>query len=510
MYIYDPKLSGAQSLLKEQPITWLPARRNSYYPERGISGFGERGASSGSYVWANEGLGEGVVRSFLGNGGTGSFSPACDRSVATPAFSAAEQSKLTNLLSPKESTQAIKWNRERHPAKSGVRFEDIVTDLARYVDFPAVRAAIQKSGGVYTIIDGTIDALCVEAVHQFQAKIYQADEQTGGAGPSTLDSLGIVKHKLRPKFGNVYGRDIVKNLSGKISALTNNEFSAKNWFDLIVAPSFLGHRINRQSQGIHLLLLRKLREAENYLLSLPAYAGMTPVALGRALGLDRKTVHYSGGRISQEPQAMHGVGLALDIDVAGNPWVGAGWIKNDKAGRDWLVDQIKTNPDPKLKSKYQGMLNRRNERYRFLETLKAAAGGSLNGAPKGTIASFLHALAVSHGRDTRAAYEILARRNKEFKTFLQNNVAELRYWKNSGTFDNRDPLNGFLNLHSNLVFALRQTALLAWGAIDFGASASGDVMHFDLRTLGAGRLIAEKLGAYVPRPGHHPVNGGTG
>lgn len=485
MYIYDRRFSNSQNHSSVQPGTLRSSLGNFHYADR-------------------------VARSFFGNGGTGSFSPACDRSVATPAFSAAEQRKLTNLLSPKESTQAIKWNRERHPAKSGVRFEDIVTDLARYVNFPAVRAAIQKSGGAYAIVDGTIDALCVEAAHQFQAKAYfYIDDQSGGVGPSTLDSLGIVKHKLGPKFGNVSGRDVLKNLSGEISTLTTKEFNAKNWFDFIVAPSFLGHRINRQSQGIHLLLLRKLREAENYLLSLPAYAGMTPVALGRALGLDRKTVHYSGGRISQEAQSMHGLGLALDIDVTGNPWVGAGWIKEDKAGRDWLVDQIKTNPDLKLKSKYQSMLNRRNERYKFLETLKSAAGGSLNGAPKGTIASFLHALAVSRGRDTRAAYEMLARRNEEFKTFLQNNVAELRYWKNSGTFDNRDPLNGFMNLHGDLVFALRQTALLAWGAIDFGPFASGDVMHFDLRTLDAGRVIAEKLGAYVPKPGHHPVNGGT-
>ena len=58
MYIYDRKLSGAQSLLKEQPITSRPAQRNSYYPDRGISGFVGRGGSSGSYVWANEGLGK--------------------------------------------------------------------------------------------------------------------------------------------------------------------------------------------------------------------------------------------------------------------------------------------------------------------------------------------------------------------------------------------------------------------------------------------------------------------
>jgi hypothetical protein len=480
MYIYDRRFSNSQYQSGVHPGPSYSSLGNFHYPYR-------------------------VARSFLGDGGTGSCSPACDSTVATPAFSVAERSKLTNLLSPSESTQVIKWNRERHPAKSGVRFEDIVTDLTRYVDFAAVRAAIQKSGGAYTISDGTIDALCVEAVHQFQAKVYfEAKEQSGRVGPSTLDSLGIVKHKLKPGIGNVFGRGVVKKVSSEISALTNKEFDGKNWFDTIMAPSFLGHRIDKQSHGIHLLLLRKLREAESYLLSLPTYAGMTPVALGRALGLDRKTVYYSGGRMSSEDQAMHGVGLALDIDVTGNPWVGAGWIVDDKAGRDWLVDQIRINPDAKLKAKYQGMLSRRNERYRFLETLKLAAGGSLSAA-RGTIFSFLHDLAVSHGSNTRNVYEILTRRNAEFKTFLQNNVAELRHWKNSGTFDNRDPLNGFLNQHADLVFALRQKALLAWGAIDFGPSASGDVMHFDLRTLGAGRVIAEKLGGYIPKAGHHPV-----
>ena len=167
--------------------------------------------------------------------------------------------------------------------------------------------------------------------------------------------------------------------------------------------------------------------------------------------------------------------------------------------------QIRTTKDAKLKVKYQGMLNARNERYRFLETLRTAAGGSMSSVPRGTIASFLHALAVSNGSDTRAAYDVLARRNDEFKTLLRGNVTELRQWRSSLTFDNRDPLNGFLNLPSDLVYALRQIALLSWGAIDFGPSASGDVMHFDLRTVGAGRVIAETLGGYVPKPGHHPA-----
>ena len=58
MYIYDRKLSGVQSLLKEQPIAPQPAQHGSYCPDRSISRFGRCGGNNGSYVWANEGLGE--------------------------------------------------------------------------------------------------------------------------------------------------------------------------------------------------------------------------------------------------------------------------------------------------------------------------------------------------------------------------------------------------------------------------------------------------------------------
>jgi hypothetical protein len=431
------------------------------------------------------------------------FSPACDRSVATPGFLVSKRKSLVSFLSPSQNARAVQLNRSIHPAKSGVQPADILTDLKRYVDFDTVRSAIrQQSSGSIVLSEGTVDTFFVEVVHQFQTKVYfDKAEQDGVAGPSTLDSLGIVKHNLHQKIDrSVFGQKVLNKISD--SALTNGEFSAKNWYDFIVTPSFLGH----STKSVHLLLVRKLREAEKYLLSLPAYTGMTPVDLGRALGLDRPNVRYSGGRISNENTSMHGFGLALDIDVNGNPWIGAGWINDDKKGRDWLVKEIATNPDEQKRKRYQGILNKRNERYKFLETLRSATQKSSNDTLKGdNIFEFLHSLAVSYGKNTSTVYKILSRRNDEFKAYLKSNLSALRFWKNSATFENRDPLNGFLNLHADLVLALRQKALLAWGAIDFGPRASGDVMHFDLRTVGVGRVIAEKLGGYIPKLGHHPV-----
>src|SRR5262249_27555932 len=53
------------------------------------------------------------------------------------------------------------------------------------------------------------------------------------------------------------------------------------------------------------------------------------------------------------------------------------------------------------------------------------------------------------------------------------------------------PSDGFLPLPKELVVALRDNACLAWGAIDFGPSSegSGDIMHFDTRVTGIGRLV---------------------
>jgi hypothetical protein len=45
----------------------------------------------------------------------------------------------------------------------------------------------------------------------------------------------------------------------------------------------------------------------------------------------------------------------------------------------------------------------------------------------------------------------------------------------------RNPLKGFLNFRVDLAVALCDVAMMRWGACDFGAEISGDVMHFDIR-----------------------------
>ena len=54
MYIYDRKLSGAQSLLKEHPITSWPAQRY-HYPDRIVSGLLGCEGNTNLRPWTHEG-----------------------------------------------------------------------------------------------------------------------------------------------------------------------------------------------------------------------------------------------------------------------------------------------------------------------------------------------------------------------------------------------------------------------------------------------------------------------
>jgi hypothetical protein len=398
-----------------------------------------------------------------------------------PAF---ENAFSASLLPAKENKLATGKNRLQ-VQKAALSLQDILSVLGKTISLEGIRR-IQESynqkhpgEGYETGSSNTPDAVFTEALHQFQiANFIHPKEHDGILGPSTLDTLGFVNHGLKLKLDSrgFYGQEQLnrRDIQPLIPAATGQEFSASNWFQYIVRPSWLGVKI---ASGVHVLLLRKLREAEIWLLQQQQYKGMTSAALGRALGFNADTA-FSAARLSADNQAMHGFGLAIDINVAGNPWIGAGWIQ----------------PDNKLVQ----------ERTRMIQALRKASGDT--SLPGETVFAYLDHIARSAGNDTMQVYKILKQKNDEFIAYLKKTPEELSYWTSSYTFGGRNPLKGFLDLHPDLVYALRQVVGLAWGAVDFGPRASGDIMHFDLRTTGLGKIICEKIGGYIPKTGHPVLN----
>ncbi len=390
-------------------------------------------------------------------------SPSCDLAIAVSNFDIVQrQTVVPGLLTAVENKNAVAWNKA-WLAKISIDPAHIRTDLERYIDLSYVRRAIDSYNKAHptTMIDwggGPIDAVFAEAVHQFQKKVFFDPHNIDGkAGAGTLHSLGIISFRQTSVFVNENARDQLKNLGIKV-VINGVECNHTNWFNFTYNPSFLGLNFNH---SVHYLLIKQLRIAEALLLSMPRFKGNDIVSMATRLGLSAKTEKHAGGRPhTAGGSSMHEYGLAIDIDHGGNPWIGEGWKKP---------------PGP--------------EAEEFLKTLVNAALPATLTVSSGKVFPYLDNIGTRLGANTNSAFWELKQRSNEFIAYLKKTPAQLTYWKNSKTFDYRDPLKGFLNLDPDLVFAIRQHAGLGWGAIDFGPSASGDIMHFDMRTMGVGREI---------------------
>lgn len=380
------------------------------------------------------------------------------------------------VLSVDKNTHATQQNKQLM-GQWGIDVATLLALMVRWVDLTKVRAWLvgwNTAGvsGKYALSAASgkdVDAYFTEVVHQFQLTHFiDPREQDGVLGRSTLETMGFFDHHMKiavdlSQLGEKYKSVLVK-FDGAIQAETKKEFSAANWFDHIVYPAFLGVRI---VSGVHKVLWRKLKAAEDWLLSQPAYKNMTAAELGRALGMDKDS-YYSGGRFLWS-QAMHAFGLAIDVEPGKNPYVGYG------AGAA--------------------------ENERLLSALRTASGDNLVGS---NMTDWLYRLEKSQGMDSGACYSLIKHQSDRFVQWLGGNPTERAFWQSSITFSHAKAMSGFLNLHRDLVVALRQQVGLAWGAMDF-KGGSGDMMHFDYRTIGFGRKIAAEIGGAVPDKGTHPA-----
>lgn len=399
-----------------------------------------------------------------------------DAEAAVPPFGEDERKNVVApLLTGARLTEAVDWNSRAHPAQSSVTLDDVRGALANYVDETAVRTVLGAAA--------TADAVLAERVHQFQMKCYvDSREHDGKAGPSTLDSLGLVE---RAGFNNaVHVHEIAKAVLSKHEKKLPAGLTAANWFNRMADPSVFGWR-TQAGYGLHVTLVRKLRTAERYLRGLPQFKDMTPAELGRTLGI---TERHAGGRPNLPAQrSLHSFGLAIDIAPTSNPWVHrtSSWVAMRHAA-----------------ARISG---------------KTLTGGS---APE-----YFYSLTADPDtgsvRPTGEIWDRVKERSDEFVAYfgLENNAAERARAEitddhrklTAGDFgSSRNPNQGFLTHRRELVIALREKACLAWGAVDFGAGAegSGDIMHFDVRTDSAFQMLMEGTGAHVPKPGRHPCLSG--
>lgn len=449
---------------------------------------------------------------------------AVDPEAAEPIFSGRVRTPEAPLLDPATLKLSSRWNQATHPKMSGITLAELRARLERYLARAALDDLVRRANAGTASLYGSDEATLVTLLaHQFQRKtcrkptvgdITKPCTVDGRVAEDTLDALGFVYHAGARLNAADQVNTVAATTLGRVpaSAFVGIEpgLTAKTWWSSMVSPPWLGLPIK---QGIHLILLKRLRRAQHALMSLAAYANLSPAELGKALGLEEE---HKGARPGVRDWSMHLFGLAIDIGFTRNPWV------TNPSGNPSKVAEI---------------------------ALRAArlVGPSGTGE-RGITARYLHDLA-SANRDTDQIYKILADWSmwlgeyfalasdaKRLQSLLP--VANVIYpadpavpWLRPGEslaaaaarwtrlvrvdFDafaasvsrtgskKNEVRHGFMDLARDLVMALRDESCLGWGAVDFGPTASGDIMHFDCRIEGIGRIIAQTSGKpFVPETGH--------
>ena len=219
----------------------------------------------------------------------------------------------------------------------------LLTRLERYVNRSAIESAMQKAAGLKDL-SGNAGIVLAVVAHQFQQKIYTASKpyHDGKIGEGTLDALGFVRHR-GDELNAVDALNVRFHVKGRSKAFQRlqqvyrtdraafeqlgTDVSPKTWYRLFVNAPFLGRPFTK---GIHVELMRRLRQAEKWLLGQSLYKQMSPVELGAAMNIDED---HHGGRTTTN-NSMHTLGLAVDIRYTKNPWV-AGQHDNE-----WKAERV--------------------------------------------------------------------------------------------------------------------------------------------------------------------------
>lgn len=449
-----------------------------------------------------------------------------DAEAAEPVFTGPVRRPGAPLPDAAALKKAIQWNKKMHPKISGISLAELQVRLEKYIDRSILDDLVRQanagaSSPPYGSDEPTIVTLLAD---QFQRKTcrkptvgdtWKQCTMDGTVAEDTLDALGFVYHlgkKTDLNLADQVNKTADKTLK-KVKAIDfqgeEPGLTAKTWWTYMVRPPWLGMPIKH---GIHLVLLKRLRIAQQFLMSLQAYENLTPAELGKVLGLEEE---HKGARPWTATRSMHTFGLGIDIEYTHNPWLSnperdtkkiaeitlraaqfiGGKPKNQKGITAKLLHQLAVdNQDTtriyKILSEWSGWLRS----YFALATDQKSIESQL---------PILNAINPDIGFIKPG--ESLSNAAKRWAGIIKSDFNDFAAAVGRGGQDKEAVRNGFMNLPRDLVLALREYACLAWGAVDFGPGESGDVMHFDCRVDGIGRAVRIATGSAAPVEGHRCI-----
>jgi len=351
---------------------------------------------------------------------------------------------------------------------------------------PAGESGPPAPGGAFWLLNGLSNSDMSAVLHlcdinirkQLLAHIAEAD---GLYGRARLESAII------ESIQDVYDR-VASRIFNRVDY---DDFVAKD----LKATTFFGQTIS----GVQDELADTLKKVEDDLG--PGYKSQAPKA-SSAL---------------RKRKAMHAFGMAIDFDVARNPYVlneaGEKQLDPDLLGAydhiaDFMLGKSQSDihklsggraafsPDGKTPAAvgdiYDSLRAESDAMQRYFSLKNDAAKLAeflANEWPLKHVGQTAPAIAAIQAQ-MQDDYEVLGGANASGQKRATGGKGDRPFAPSSGGGAG-DPATGFLNMGKDFVVAMTKAGF-AWGAVDF-PKVSGDIQHFDLRLFGTGKRVIDIL-----------------
>ncbi|MEP6866190.1 MAG: SH3 domain-containing protein [Deltaproteobacteria bacterium] len=360
---------------------------------------------------------------------------------------------------------------------------------------PLWLAAAQKNG-LGVVATGAFNTETLRALRKHHPKLDAAGILSDQGGAISSLAPGTPFITTDSGLGNADKKSMVGATKADRAAHALGYSDYETYHQNLLPASLLGVALNKgQGSGLaHPHLLNRLAVAESFLRS--RHPGMADHDIVKAIGWNGSGNAAYADDKKLNKSHFHTMGLAIDIDVAHNPYVFTG-----------RQDIKKTDADDVKKSKTD------NNWWMDMFEKHMAYAAKIYGGEK-VSASILNQWAGKMSTDELYAH--VAEISSSFKSYMglagKNDTEILRAFTAAGIpsqeaqsvlaevkkvphffhdFYGRNDAASLTNHSQELLVALRDVAGFSWGGAEMSGNENGDFMHFDCRQDGFGVLLQQ-------------------
>jgi hypothetical protein len=358
-------------------------------------------------------------------------------------------------------------------SKSPARQREVILEL------PSLRrmATVQTENPSFEALSFEVDAKTQYPLTD--VPLYQGKIKIASAGSAKKGNYVVIKEAPA-----VFLLDIIRRAREKALKDKKNAIAAKlnpdTWFRQFTRITFLGRRL-KEGQYIHIEMAKLLKTIEGEFIRM---LGSSSAEKTGDILLNNSKERISGSRATSSTAtfSMHMLGLAVDVNYLGNPYIQSD--KDINALNHVLENAALLMNTEILTYKKDVIKGNFKDRFDYVQALDTVLENyfKLLDSP-GELARYLRDSRSSAWRKLTLA---------EAKTRIQNHLKNLAGLLARGKYKDYFKKNAILNFDKRFVAGMEAMGL-HWGG------HYGDMMHFDMRRAGVGYYIEKARIEYSKR-----------